>query len=62
MKFIESFNIVVVGQRSKEFRMKNKKKLLSSLSTGKTRNLVKIQKFYHDFKMVPSLKHKMLKK
>lgn len=60
MKFIESFNISVIGERRKNFRMRKNKKKTSSAS--KTKMLLGFRKVPNsDMSMVPSLKHKMVK-
>lgn len=60
MKFIENFNMSVIGERQRKFRLKNKKKLIS---TNNNRYFIGLRKVSNqDMGMVPSLKHKMLKR
>lgn len=60
MKFIENFNMSVIGERRKNFRMRNKKK---APAQTKNKYYIGVRKTSNpDMAMVPSLKHKIFMK
>lgn len=61
MKFIENFNLSIVGERRKNFRLKNKKK--PTVVNKKNLASLQIRKISNDsMQMVPSLKYKLLQR